>query len=176
MSKYVAVLLVVVGLSRPGPARADDERSVGWAYAIGAAGVLVPAWAGLAVMPKDDDGLRWNARSVAAMTGMYASLAWGTQTGYLYSGNTRYALWGGVGKTGLLGAGLAAHRVFEAEARHPYLLASTVMVLTLWSAADYVLLYRDVRRQNERRAEAGVLTAAPTISRSGLTVSVGGRF
>jgi hypothetical protein len=174
---------IVLGLLVSGPAIAETERSTRWAYAAGAAGVLVPGWLGTALIPTPGEGdePRANPRTIAAMAGLYASLAWGTSAGYLYSGNTRYAVAGGLGKTALLGAGIGASLAFEADG-HPYLLASSVALITTWSLVDYALLYRDVRRQNERRALAARVPIAEAVapgvivSNRAWTLTLSGRY
>ncbi len=182
MKTGLVVLLSALCVLGPAPAAADSERSTGWAYAAGAAGVLVPGWIGTALIPGTEDDRGIGARDVAAMTGLYAALAWGTSAGYLYSGNTRYALIGGLGKTALLGGAIGASVAFEADG-HPYLMAMGVSLALTWSIVDYALLYRDVRRQNERRAGALLsapggrgITPAVSLSNDGLGLSLSGRF
>jgi hypothetical protein len=159
------------------PARAEGERSVGWAYGIASAGVLVPGWAATAVLPRDDDpDTGFSPRVVAALTGYYASIAWGPAAGYYYSGNARYATLSGLGKTGLLGAGVAANRLFERDG-HPYLLAMSVIGATMWGVGDFLFLRRDVRRQNRSRTE-GSVTVPISLALPGpaFLIGLGGTF
>lgn len=179
----LVVAFVAFCVLRPGEARAEGDRSTALAYAIGGAGFVVPLWIGTELLPEGEEEGKWTSRSVAALSSIYASLAWGTSAGYFYSGNARYGVIAGLGKTALLGAGAAAVATFE-SGRHPYIFASSFMLAAGWSLADYALLYRDVRIQNERRQSQG--PPAPTaqagvwpelsLSPSGLTLGLSGRF
>jgi hypothetical protein len=161
----LACLAVAAMLLYAPPARADDERSVGWAYAISTTAVLVPMWSATAIMPNDERPFAWSPRTIAGASLAYTSLVWGPSAGYLYSGNHRYALVGGLGRTGLLAAGYGAHRLLDPEGGHPYVMGLTVMAVTLWGFGDFLFLRRDVHRQNERRHAA-----------STAMISIGGHF
>jgi hypothetical protein len=144
----IAAVAVLLG---GGPALADDDRSVGVAYALSTAGVVVPTWSAIALMPQDEGPLTASPRTVAAVSLAVASLTWGPSAGYFYSGNHRYAVGSGLGKTGLLGAGYLLHRTLDPDDGHPYVMSLGVMAVALWGFGDFLFLRRDVRRQNERR-------------------------
>jgi len=147
----LALITVTVDTSS---AFAQRRRSTGWAYAGATAGVLVPAFVAQVIMVKPEDegeSATSKARILAATTGYYASLVWGSSVGYYYSGNTRYATWSGIGKTAILGASIGADFAFQKKDSHPYLIALGTMAVLLWEVGDFVYLYRDVNKQNAKR-------------------------
>jgi hypothetical protein len=165
MKRSAQITAVAVLLSSSGPALADEHRSVGLAYALSTAGVVVPTWSAIALMPREEGPLTASPRAVAAVSLAVASLTWGPSAGYFYSGNHRYAVGSGLGKTGLLGAGYLLHRTLDPADGHPYVMSLGVMAVALWGVGDFLFLARDVRRQNERRQAS-----------SPVMMSIGGHF